>query len=93
MTHQGRSHSQAMRFACIITCLQTRACHFELVYSMVTSGLLLAFIRFRKRCGTPERLVSDNGSNFVRAERELKEAFKMLDKGCIVSQLAGHGIK
>ena len=32
------------------------------------------------RCGVPEDIVSDNGTNFVSSERELRELVEALDK-------------
>ena len=80
LTRQGRGKVQTKRYLCLFTCLQTRAVHLELVYSMTTDGFLQAFGRFSHRRGTPSFVISDNGSNFVAAEKELRQAVKGLDK-------------
>ena len=93
LTKQGRGRNQQKRYVCIFTCLQSRACHLEVVNSLDTDGFLMAFTRFSKRRGTPTLVVSDNGSNFVAAERELREALDNFDQRKIASQLAVEHVK
>ncbi|XP_078051910.1 uncharacterized protein LOC144478064, partial [Augochlora pura] len=52
------------------------AIHIELVHDYTTSSFLAALDRFIARRGVPSCLFSDNGTNFVGADRELKENFK-----------------
>ncbi|XP_065182304.1 uncharacterized protein LOC135813015 [Sycon ciliatum] len=92
-TKQGRGRTRAKRYLCLMTCLETRACHLELTYSMDTGGFLMAFNRFVKRRGTPSIIVTDNGSNFVAAERELREAVEQLDRAEIARSLADRHIR
>ena len=91
-TRQGRGRAQVKRYVSVFTCLVTRACHLELVYSLDTDGFLLALSRFTKRRGTPREILSDNGSNFVAADRELKEALKSIDSSRVSAELASRGI-
>ena len=79
-TRQGRGKVQQKRYLCVFTCLETRACHLEMANSLETDSFLLAFTRFTKRRGIPRLMVSDNGTNFVGAEREMQEAMERLDK-------------
>jgi len=88
LTRQGRGKPRAKRYVCVFTCLETRACHLELAYSMTTDGFLMCFSRFQKRRGTPINMVSDNGSNFCSAESELRQAVRSLEQGKIASVLA-----
>nr|XP_054773349.1 uncharacterized protein LOC129281437 [Lytechinus pictus] len=71
MVKQGRS--QVKRYGCIFTCLVVRAIHIEVLHSMETDSFLNALQRFISRRGKPETIRCDNGSNFVGAEKELKE--------------------
>eukprot|EP00117_Sycon_ciliatum_P022619 scpid12577/ scgid5257/ len=91
-TRQGRGRSQAKRYVCVFTCLLTRACHFELVYSLDTAGFLLALSRFTKRRGVPQKMVSDNGTNFVAADQELRAAVKSLDNSRLAAEMTSRGI-
>jgi transposase InsO family protein len=52
----------------------TRAVFLELVPSLSTSDFLLALRKFISLYRKPEVIHSDNGTNFVGAERELREA-------------------
>ena len=71
----------AKRYGCLFTCLTTRAVHIELTTSLESDSFIMAFHRFAARRGKPQRLFSDNGTNFVAAERELsEEVSKINDK-------------
>ena len=43
--------------------------------------------------GKPEEVISDNGTNFVGAERQLRELIQSLDQTRIVDDAANKGIK
>jgi hypothetical protein len=45
------------------------------------------------RRGKPELVVSDNGSNFVSADRELRDMVRNFDQDQIVEEAAAKGIK
>ena len=68
----GRGRQQKV-WICIFVCLRVRAVHIELVESLSSNSFIHAFIRFKNRKGQPLDVWSDNGSNFVGAEKELKE--------------------
>ena len=80
------------RWGCIFTCLTTRVVHLELAGDLTTDSFIMALRRFRGRRGNPKSIRSDNGSNFVGAERELAEALRLLNQEQIVSKLAQEGI-
>jgi hypothetical protein len=66
-------------WACVFVCLATRACHVELLRNMSTEEFLLAFRRFAARYTLPTNLMSDNGTNYIGAEREITQLFNCLD--------------
>lgn len=66
------------RWGVLFTCLTTRAVHLELAASLSSASMILALRRMSSRRGTPTVLYSDNGTNFIGAERELKEAIQSL---------------
>ena len=58
----------------IFTCLAVRAVHIEVIHGMDTDSFSHALRRFMSRRGKPQEMRSDNGTNFVGGNRELKEA-------------------
>ncbi|XP_046613945.1 uncharacterized protein LOC124302152 [Neodiprion virginianus] len=63
----------------VFTCLATRAVHLELVTEMTTEAFLSTLRRFVARRGICSTMISDNGTNFVGAARELKELYAFLE--------------
>ena len=61
------------RYILLVTCLATRAIHLEIAESLETSSFLMALRRFIARRGCPKIIWSDNGTNLVAGERELRE--------------------
>ena len=57
----------------LFTCLAYRAIHLEPIFSMTSTSFLRALDRFTARRGVPEKIVSDNGTNFTAAAAELKQ--------------------
>lgn len=74
--HIKRGRSLVKRYGCLFTCLTVRAIHIEIIHSLDTSSFINALQRFISRRGCPERIRSDNGTNFVSAEKELREAIQ-----------------
>ena len=62
------------RYGCIFTCLAVRAIHVEIAHSLDTSSFIAAVRRFISRRGSPEKMFSDNGTNLVSGEKELRQA-------------------
>lgn len=58
-----------------VKCLTTHCVHLDLLASLDADAFLLALRRFIPRRGTPSEVLSDQGTNFRGAKRELKEAF------------------
>ena len=63
----------AKRYLCLFTCASTRAVHLEVAFSLNTASFLNAFSRMVARRGKPEVMISDNGTNFTSADRELRD--------------------
>lgn len=66
------------RWGALFTCLSTRAIHLELAASLSTSSMIMALRRMASRRGSPRTLYSDNGTNFVGANNELREEMKKM---------------
>jgi hypothetical protein len=67
---QKRSHVK--RYGVLFTCMTSRAVHIEVAYSLTTDSYINALCRFIARRGQVRRMRSDNGTNFIGAERELR---------------------
>lgn len=89
---QGRGKVQQKRYLCLFTCLATRAVHLEVAYGLDTDSFLNAFYRMASRRGLPEVMWSDNGTNFVGGNNELKELVRQLDKDRIQKSAANRGV-
>ena len=59
--------------------MSTRAMHPEFASDLSTESFIQALERFISRTGSPKRMCSDNGINFVIAEREIKQALRQID--------------
>ena len=69
-----QKRSLVKRYGVIFTCLAVRAIHIEVASSLETDTFILALRRFIARRGQVKRIYSDNGTNLVGGERELREA-------------------
>ena len=67
--------------------MTTRAVHLELAGDMATDSFILALCRFKARRGHSKSIRSDNRSNFIGAETELKDAISKLDQKKIINEL------
>ncbi len=90
LTKQGRRKAKAKRYLCLFTCLSTRAVHLEMAYSLDTSSFINAFIRMTSRRGTPAYVISDNGTNFTGAEKEMRELVQEFDQKRIINETTKH---
>ena len=80
------------RYGIIFTCMTTRAVHLEVVHSMDMDSFLLCFKRFVARRGKPAHCYSDNGTNFIAAEKEIADGILRWNKEKMIEQLAAEGV-
>ena len=66
-------------YVCLFVCLTTKAIHLELVMDLATEAFIAALKRFISRRGVPSTLLTDNGTNFVGARREISELYDLLN--------------
>ena len=81
------------RWGFLFTCLTTRADHVEDVPSIENSSCVLGVDRFVLRRGTPAVIWSDNGTNFMGAEKELRKGIEKWNTINIATKLAHKGNK
>ncbi|XP_018374065.1 PREDICTED: uncharacterized protein LOC108768206 [Trachymyrmex cornetzi] len=77
---KGRGGKIYKSYICLFICLTTKAIHLELVSNLSTEGFILALRRFVARRGIPNKISSDNGTNFVGAHSELCRLGEFLNK-------------
>ena len=75
------------RYVCLFTCLTFRAIHLELCEDMSTDSFIMAMHRFISRRGYPLKIMTDNGTNIIGANNELKKCLKELNHKTIKNEL------
>ena len=88
-----RGRGREKRYGCLFTCLVTRAVHIEIAHTLDTDSFLSALYRFIARRGLPELIRSDNGRNFIGAEKEIRALMSLWNQDRIEQGLAQKGIK
>ena len=81
------------RWGAIFTCLTTRAINLEIAHSLNTASCIMAIRRFIARRGTPLEIISDRGTNFVGASRELGAALKSVNQEELMTAFCGPNMK
>ncbi|CAG9134415.1 unnamed protein product [Plutella xylostella] len=71
----GRGSKSYKGYICLFVCMVTRAIHLEAVTDLTSKGFIAAFRRFTGRRGHCYDLYSDNGTNFIGADKQLREMF------------------
>ena len=82
----------AKRYICLFTCLATRAVHIECAHALDVDSFMLALSRFINRRRTPEKILSDNGRNFVGAEQVQRDLLRDWDQNDVKSRLSRRGM-
>ena len=85
MIKEGRK--ELKRYGVLFTCMSSRAVHVETASSLETDSFIHALRRFLCRRGPVRQLRSDQGTNFIGARRELKEALEEMNHDRIRSEL------
>jgi len=83
ITIQGRRLRRLELFLCLLTCFATRVVHPGMAYGLFSDSFFNAFHRIANQKGLPREMLSDNGGNFFRANRELREFVEVLDQNKI----------
>jgi hypothetical protein len=78
---------QLKRYGALFTCLVSRAIHIESSNSLNTDSFINTLRRFLARRGPILELRCDNGTNFVGAERELRQAITAIDQDAVREHL------
>ncbi|GFT00410.1 integrase catalytic domain-containing protein [Trichonephila clavipes] len=65
-------------YVCIFICLVTKAIHLEIISDLTSQALIAALKRFISRRGKCHKIFSDNGTNMIGANREIKALSKLV---------------
>ena len=76
------------RWGLLLTCLTTRAVHIEVCESLSVDNFIHAFRRFIARRGQPKFVISDNGTNFTAAEKDLRTSLQSLRRDKVFADFA-----
>ncbi|KAL6470498.1 hypothetical protein MHYP_G00216170 [Metynnis hypsauchen] len=88
-----RGRTILKKYGVIFTCLAIRAVHIELASSLDTDSCINAIRCFIARRGQVKAIRSDNGTNFVAANHELKAAIADWNSSEFQHLFHQHGIK
>ena len=88
-----KGRSMVKRYGVLFTCLTTRAVHIEVAHTLSTDSFINALRRFVSRRGQAEEIRSDNGTNLVGAERELREEIDRWNLQQIHESMLQHHVK
>lgn len=78
LVNKGRGRKTNKTYIALFICFSTKAIHLEAVSELTTAAFLATLRRFIGRRGRPCTIYSDNGTNFVGADRELTEVYQFL---------------
>jgi len=94
-TSKGRGHRAYKVFVAVFICFSTRAVHLKAVSDYTAEAFLASFRRFVSRRGLCREIYSDCGTNFVGADRQLRELFRSARQDCrrIVAWLTTEGVR
>ncbi|XP_075213741.1 uncharacterized protein LOC142319949 [Lycorma delicatula] len=73
-----RNWSTIKAYVYIFVCLSIKAIHIKLVTALSTEAFIAAFRRFVSRWGRCSNLYSDNGTNFLGTNNQLKDLASFL---------------
>jgi len=85
VTKEGRKERKT--YGALFTCVVSRAVYTEVAHSLETDCFLNVLRRFIARHGPVREIRSDNGTNFVGAKRELRQAVNEMDHEEITEKL------
>lgn len=91
--HVAVGRRREKRWVALFTCLTTRAVHIELAENLSTDAFIICLRNFVNRRGVPIRVRSDNGTNFVGAQREMAAESRLFDFSAIEREMAKHKIE
>ncbi|XP_011858374.1 PREDICTED: uncharacterized protein LOC105555930 [Vollenhovia emeryi] len=78
LVNKGRGRKTNKSYIALFVCFSTKAIHLEATSELTTAAFIASLRRFIGQRGRPRTLYSDNGTNFIGANRELKEVYQFV---------------
>ncbi|XP_036345077.1 uncharacterized protein LOC118754303 [Rhagoletis pomonella] len=75
------------RYGVLFTCMTCHAIHIEVAHSLSMNSCVMVIRNFISRRGQPIEIFSDNGTNLVAAEKELRKAYAELNFDALQAKL------
>lgn len=73
---EAKRKTEKKVWICLYTCCVTRAVHLDIVPDLTPEAFLRSFRRFTARRGLPSSIVSDNGTTFKSASKQITELMR-----------------
>jgi len=83
--------SEVKRYGVLFTCMDSRSVHLETANSLDSSSFINALSRFMSRREAVRQLRSDQGTNFVGAQNEVKAALSEMNQDNVQEYLLRNG--
>ena len=78
---------EVKKYVALFTCMASQAVHLEVSNTLETDSFINTLRRFICRRGPVRQLRSDQGTNFIGAKRELREALQSMDQNKISAEM------
>ncbi|XP_041986627.1 uncharacterized protein LOC121738548 isoform X1 [Aricia agestis] len=78
--NKGRGIKTTKGYVAVFVCMVTKAIHLELVSDLTASAFIAALRRMSARKGLPGHLYSDQGTNFIGANKILRQEYSEISR-------------
>ena len=86
-----QKRSQVKRYGAMFTCMSCQTGHIEITFSLDTNSFILALRHLIARRGNVQTIFSDNSTNFIGSEHELRRELEEMDKEKLQSFMQASG--
>lgn len=76
--NKGHGRKTEKSYIALFICFSAKAIHLEAISALTLEAFIPALQKFAARRGPPQKLFSDNATNFTGADRKLREIHEFL---------------
>lgn len=84
----GRGNRKTKVYICVFVCFSTKAVHLEASTDLSTAAFIRCLKRFIARRGIPQKIFSDNATNFKATKNQLTELVALMESDDHKKQVA-----